>query len=313
MILLSGGTGTPKLLQGIRRIIPDEEITVIVNTAEDIIVSGSLVSPDVDTILYLFSGALDISKWWGIRNDTFHTNNALKKMGINEKLMLGDADRATCIFRDVLMQKGASLTEATLSLSVALGIKAKILPMCNEKVDTMIKTPEGILHFQDFWVGSRGNPEVLDVDITGIKKARLTKEVLDALKLEDNIIIGPSNPITSIGPILALKGIREILMTKKVIAVSPIIGNSPVSGPAGKLMSAKGYPVSSNGVARCYGDILDIMVIDDRDTAKGDTAKGDTAKEPDFSLKTVRFDTIMTSVEKSEKLARNILKLFQDI
>ena len=308
MILLSGGTGTPKLLQGIRRIIPDEEITVIVNTAEDIIVSGSLVSPDVDTILYLFSGALDISKWWGIRNDTFHTNNALKKLGINEKLMLGDADRATCIFRDVLMQKGASLTEATLSLSVALGIKAKILPMCNEKVDTMIKTPEGVLHFQDFWVGSRGNPEVLDVDITGIKKARLTKEVLDALKLEDNIIIGPSNPITSIGPILALKGIKEILMTKKVIAVSPIIGNSPVSGPAGKLMSAKGYPVSSNGVARCYGDILDIMVIDDRDTAKGDTAK-----EPDFGLKTVRFDTIMTSVEKSEILARNILKLFQDI
>ena len=182
----------------------------------------------------------------------------------------------------------------------------------------MIKTPEGILHFQDFWVGSRGNPEVLDVDITGIKKARLTKEVLDALKLEDNIIIGPSNPITSIGPILALKGIREILMTKKVIAVSPIIGNSPVSGPAGKLMSAKGYPVSSNGVARCYGDILDIMVIDGRDTAKGgtakgDTVKGDTAKEPDFSVKTVQLDTIMTSVEKSENLARNILKLFGDI
>ncbi|NJD52162.1 MAG: 2-phospho-L-lactate transferase [Candidatus Methanoperedens sp.] len=303
MILLSGGTGTPKLLQGIRKIIPDEEITVIVNTAEDIMVSGSLVSPDVDTILYLFSGALDTSKWWGIRNDTFHTNNALRKMGISEKLMIGDADRATCIFREVLMQKGASLTEATLSLSAALGIKAKILPMCNEKVDTMIKTPEGILHFQDFWVGSRGTPEVLDVDITGIRKAMPTKEVLDALELEKNVIIGPSNPITSIGPILALKGIREILMTKNVIAVSPIIGDSPVSGPAGKLMGAKGYPVSSNGVARYYGDILDIMVIDDKDTAK----------EPDSGMKTVRFDTIMTSVEKSELLARNILKLFQDI
>ena len=303
MIVLSGGTGTPKLLQGFRRIIPDEEITVIVNTAEDIIVSSSLVSPDVDTILYLFSGVLDFSKWWGIKNDTFHTNNALKKMGINEKLMLGDADRATCIFRQQLIQKGLCLTEATLSLSCALGIKAKILPMCNEKVDTMIKTPEGVLHFQDFWVGARGTPEVLDVDITGIRKAKPTKEVLDALEYEDNVIIGPSNPITSIGPILALKGINEILKTKKVIAVSPIIGDSPVSGPAGKLMSAKGYPVTSSGVARCYGDILDIMVIDDRDTAN----------ESDIGVRTVRFDTIMTSVEKSESLARNILKLFRDI
>jgi LPPG:FO 2-phospho-L-lactate transferase len=303
MIVLSGGTGTPKLLLGLRKIIPDEEITVIVNTAEDIMVSGNLVSPDVDTILYLFSGVLDFSKWWGIKNDTFHTNNALKKMGINEKLMLGDADRATCIFRQELIQKGFCLTEATLSLSCALGIKAKILPMCNEKVDTMIKTPEGVLHFQDFWVGARGTPEVLDVDITGIRKAKPTKEVLDALEYEDNVIIGPSNPITSIGPILALKGINEILKTKKVIAISPIIGDSPVSGPAGKLMSAKGYPVSSNGVARCYGDILDIIVIDDRDTAN----------ESDIGVRTVRFDTIMTSVEKSESLARNILKLFRDI
>ena len=303
MIVLSGGTGTPKLLAGLRRIIPDEEITVIVNTAEDIMVSGSFVSPDVDTILYLFSGMLDISKWWGIKNDTFHTNNALKKLGFNEKLMLGDADRAACIFRQERIQKGACLTQATLSLSCALGIKAKILPMCNEKVDTMIKTPEGVLHFQDFWVGSRGTPEVLDVDIKGIQKARPTKEVLDALENEDNVIIGPSNPITSIGPILALKGIKEILKKKKLIAVSPIIGDSPVSGPAGKLMVAMGYPVSSNGVARCYGDILDIMVIDDRDTMT----------ESDVGVKTARFDTIMTSVEKSETLARNILELFQDI
>lgn len=303
MIVLSGGTGTPKLLQGLRRIVPDEEITVIVNTAEDIMISGNLVSPDVDTVMYLFSGVLDISKWWGIKNDTYNTNNALKKMGINEKLILGDADRATCIFRQDLMRNGTCMTEATLSMSAALGIKAKILPMCDEKVDTMIRTPEGILHFQDFWVGARGTPDVLDVKITGINEARSTKEVMNAFKHEDNVIIGPSNPITSIGSILALKGIRETLKKKKVIAVSPIIGDSPVSGPAGKLMRAKGYPVSSKGVADCYGDILDIMVIDNKDTAQ----------EPDFSVRTVRLDTIMTSVEKSELLARSILKLFQDV
>lgn len=215
MIVLSGGTGTPKLLQGLRNIVPDEDITVIVNTAEDIMVSGNLVSPDVDTVLYLFSGMLDVSKWWGIKNDTFHTNNALRKIGINEKLMLGDIDRATCIFRQESMRNGASLTDATISLTYKSGIKAKILPMCDEKVDTMIKTPDGILHFQDFWVGARGAPAVLGVDISGIGYAKPTREVMDALENEDNVIIGPSNPITSIGPILALKGIKEILSEKK--------------------------------------------------------------------------------------------------
>lgn len=303
MILLSGGTGTPKLIQGLRKLIPDEEITVIVNTAEDIMVSGNLVSPDVDTILYLFSGSLDTSKWWGIRNDTFHTNNALKKMGHIEKLIMGDTDRASCIFREELMRKGASLTEATLLLSRALGIKAKILPMCNEKVDTMIKTPDGVMHFQDFWVAARGTPDVRDVEITGIHEASPTQEVMNALKREENVIIGPSNPITSIGPILELKGIKEILRTRKVIAVSPIVGDAPVSGPAGKLMSARRYPVSSKGVARFYGDILDVMVIDDKDNMDAS----------DFDIRTIRHDTIMKSVEKSESLAKIILKLFSGI
>ncbi|MFZ2410052.1 MAG: 2-phospho-L-lactate transferase CofD family protein, partial [Candidatus Methanoperedens sp.] len=167
MIVLSGGTGTPKLIQGMRRLITDEEITVIVNTAEDISISGNLVSPDLDTVLYLFSGALDDTKWWGIKNDTFHTHLALKKIGINERLMIGDADRATQVFRSELMRKGASLTEATLQLSSMLGIKAGVLPMCDEKVDTMINTPQGLMHFQDFWVGKRGEPEVLDVKLTG--------------------------------------------------------------------------------------------------------------------------------------------------
>ncbi|MCX9085791.1 MAG: 2-phospho-L-lactate transferase [Candidatus Methanoperedens sp.] len=301
MIVLSGGTGTPKLLQGLRKMIPDEEITVIVNTAEDIVVSGALVSPDVDTILYLFSGMLDVQKWWGIKDDTFHSNKALKKMGFFEKLMIGDADRATCILRSELMREGKSLTEATSQICRSLGIKARILPMCDEKVDTMISTPQGGMHFQDFWVGKKGVPEVMDVNIQGIEKAKPTREVMAVLNSEENVIIGPSNPITSIGPILALKGMREILTRKKVIAVSPVIGNSPVSGPAGKLMAACGFEVSSSGVARCYGDILDLMIIDERDTTV----------EADFEIKTVRFDTMMTSVEKSGVLAKRILSEFK--
>jgi len=303
MIVLSGGTGTPKLIRGLRKLVADEDITVIVNTAEDITVSGNFVSPDVDTVLYLFSGTLDTSKWWGIENDTFHTNKALQRLSFNEKLMLGDADRATCIFRSELMRKGVSLTATTQQLSSRLGIKASILPMCDEKVDTMVNTPQGSMHFQDFWVGARGEPEVLDVKISGIETAKPTKQVLAALESEDNVIIGPSNPITSIGPILALKGMRDILKKKKVLAISPIIGNAPVSGPAGKLMKACGFPVSSKGVAECYGDILDVMVMDERDSAD----------EKDFPVRTVRCDTMMTSLEKSKALAQHVLELLGDI
>ena len=303
MIVLSGGTGTPKLLQGLRRLISDEEITVIVNTAEDIKISGNLVSPDVDTILYLFSGLLDDSKWWGVRNDTFHTNNTLKKMGINEKLMIGDADRATHIMRSELMRKGANLTRATAQLSTALRVKAKVLPMCDEKVDTMIRNPQGEMHFQDFWVGAHGEPDVIDIKFKGIEKANATKEVMEALGSDDRVLIGPSNPITSIGPIMGVKGMRKLLSEKNVIAVSPIIGDAPVSGPAGKLMRARGYPVSSKGVAECYGDILDMMVIDERDNAE----------EKDFPVRTTRCDTMMTSVEKSEMLTRRVLELFDEL
>ncbi|MDP3103551.1 MAG: 2-phospho-L-lactate transferase [Candidatus Methanoperedens sp.] len=303
MIVLSGGTGTPKLLQGLRRLIPDEEITVIVNTAEDIMISGNLVSPDVDTVLYLFSGMLDDAKWWGVKNDTFHTHTALKKMGVNEKLMIGDTDRATHIMRSELMRNGASLTQATAQLSTALMVRAKVLPMCDEKVDTIITTPQGKMHFQDFWVEAHGELDVQDVKIMGLEKANITKEVVEALASDDNVIIGPSNPITSIGPILALKGIRKLLSGKNVIAVSPIIGDAPVSGPAGKLMRAQGYPVSSKGVAECYGDILDMMVIDEKDNVD----------EKDFPVRTTRCDTMMTSVEKSEALTRRVLELFKEL
>ncbi|MCE8422683.1 MAG: 2-phospho-L-lactate transferase [Candidatus Methanoperedens sp.] len=303
MIVLSGGTGTPKLLQGLRRIIPDENITVIVNTAEDIPISGNLISPDMDTVLYLFAGILDDKKWWGIKNDTFKTSETLTRLGYNEKLMLGDTDRAICIFRSELMRNGASLTDATMRLSTAFGIRTRILPMCDEKVDTMIRTPQGTIHFQDFWVGAHGEPDIIEMKIKGIEKARPTNEVLEALANDDYVMIGPSNPITSVGPILELKGVCDILENKKVVAVSPIIGDAPVSGPAGKLMTAMGFPVSSIGVARSYGDILDVIVIDERDTAD----------DRDFNIEVKRFDTMMTTVEKSEALAGFVMEAFREL
>ncbi len=204
MIIFSGGTGTPKLLDGLKEILPPEELTVVVNTAEDLWVSGNLICPDLDTVLYLFSDQIDRKKWWGIKNDTFQTHERMQELGVRESMKLGDRDRATHIIRSNLIRSGVSLTEATLKFASILGIDAKILPMSDDPVSTYIETPEGVMHFQDFWVGKHGEPEVLGVDIRGVSEASISPKVLEALENDDNVLIGPSNPITSIGPIISL-------------------------------------------------------------------------------------------------------------
>ncbi len=304
MLILSGGTGTPKLLEGLRNILPEEDITVVVNTAEDIWVSGNLVTPDIDTVLYLFSGKLDTAKWWGIKNDTFMTYEALRSLGHDEIMKLGDQDRATNIMRSDLLRAGYSLTEATQELARAVGIRAKILPMSDDPVRTMVTTPAGKMHFQEFWVKEHGKPNVLEVVQENIEKASIAPAVLEVLEKEEYVLIGPSNPITSIGPILALQGMKELLKKKTVIAVSPIIGKEPVSGPAGKLMAARGLEVSSAGVADCYGDILDIMILDERDEYGISALKNATCK-------ILIADTLMKNVDKSTALARAVVDAFE--
>jgi LPPG:FO 2-phospho-L-lactate transferase len=215
--------------------------------------------------------------WWGIKADSFHTYNALKQLQYPEHLMIGDKDRATHIIRSELLRQGKSLTEATAVLARHFGIPAriKILPMTDEpaKVRTIIHTSEGELHFQEFWVARKGESEVLDVSFDGIETVKPSEAVVAALEKESDplVLIGPSNPITSIGPILSLKGVRELLKWKIVIAISPIIGMRPVSGPAGKLMRAKGFEVSSYGVYTCYKDFLDTLLIDPNDQFPADT------------------------------------------
>jgi len=307
MIILSGGTGTPKLLAGMRRIIPEEEITVIVNTAEDTWVSGNLVCPDIDTVLYLFADTIDTAKWWGIRDDTFTTNDSLKRAGHPEIMRIGDKDRATHILRSDLIRKGRTLTEAIRELARSSGIRASILPMTDHPVATHITTPECEMHFQEYWITHGGDPDVLGVNIHGIDAAAPSDAVLSALDGDDSVIIGPSNPITSIGPILRLPGMREILREKRVVAISPIIGDAPVSGPAGRLMHACGYEVSSAGVLECYRDLLgglpDVFIID-RDDIEIDT---------DGGVEIVRADTMMTSVDKSEALSRRVVDSFRNL
>ena len=299
MIILSGGTGTPNLLCGLKRIVPEENMSVIVNTAEDRWISGNLVCPDIDTVLYTFTDLIDDDKWWGIKGDTFYTHEILKSLGRQELMMLGDQDRATHIFRSELIRDGFTLTQSIEELRHSFRIDAKILPMSDDPVATMILTPEGKMHFQDFWITRKGKPKVSDVRFDGLDKAEPTPEVMNALKFEDPVIIGPSNPITSIGPILGLKGIRPMLQKKRVIAISPIVGDKPVSGPAAKLMNAMGYDVSSAGVAQCYADFLDVLVVDRRD----DCVLSDVS--------VVKTDTMMSSVERSIELARFIVDSIQ--
>ncbi len=298
VVVLSGGTGTPKLLQGLKDLV--DELTVIVNTAEDIWISGNKVCPDIDSVIYALAGIIDDERWWGIKGDTFVTHERLRRLGWDEFMMIGDLDRATHIFRSELLRQGYTLTEATRRLKNAFGVKAEVLPMCEEDVATIVVTPQGEMHFQEFWVRLKGEPEVLDVYFKGIENAKATDDVIKALESCDGVVIGPSNPITSVMPILLVKGVRERLRERMVVAVSPIVGSRPVSGPAGKFMKAKGYEVSPLGVADVYSDFLDILVVDSSDSDLVGKYRG---------IKVVATDTIMRSKEDARRLGEFVLKL----
>ncbi|MCD5426095.1 MAG: 2-phospho-L-lactate transferase [Methanosarcinaceae archaeon] len=306
MITLSGGTGTPKLLHGIENIIPQKEIAVIVNTAEDLWVSGNLITPDIDTILYMFSNKIDLKKWWGIKDDSFNTHNQLKSIESNESMMIGDMDRATHIIRSDFIRNGDSLTIAIQKLSALFEIEANVMPMSDDPLATMITTEQEEMHFQDFWIKYKGKPNIINISIKGIENASISKNAIDALKSNNNVLIGPSNPITSIGPIIELPKMRNILKSKKVVAISPIIGNKPISGPAAKLMQAKGFEVSSIGVAEYYKDFLDVFIIDKKDTVKLSDFKN-------IGCEVIRADTLMTNMEKSTCLAKIAIDAFKNM
>lgn len=293
MIVLSGGTGTPKLLMGLKELVDPEDLSVVVNTAEDIWISGNLVSPDVDTVLYTLADIVDEVRWWGIRRDSFHTTGFLRTLGNPELLSLGDNDRAIHIFRSELIRQGVTLCSATQTLATALGIKQEVLPMTDDHVSTMITTPDGEMHFQDFWVGHGGSPEVVSLRFRGIDKARPSPRFLELLEKEDQVLIGPSNPVTSICPILDLPGVREKLKRKRIVAISPLVGNKPVSGPASKFMKAVGVSGDDEGVAALLG-YPDIFVVDKSSSYRGDC---------------VRLDTFMRDRVDSKRLAKSMIEL----
>ena len=296
MLVLSGGTGTPKLLQGLKEVA---DFWVVVNPAEDVWVSENKICPDIDSVIYALAEVIDDEKWWGIKGDTFYTHQRLKTLGFDEGMMIGDLDRATHILRSEVLRAGKSLCDATKTVANAYGVKQEIFPMCEEEISTIVVTDEGEMHFQEFWVVRKGEPEVKDVYFKGIERAKIPEEVKKRLEKEDEVLIGPSNPTTSIMPILSVENFRERLRDKRAIAISPIIGKAPVSGPAGKLMRAKGYEVSPKGVADVYADFLDLLVVDEADEGVVENS--------------VATNTIMKSKDDAIKLAEFVVRLFDRV
>ena len=318
---LSGGTGTPKLLAGADAVFDPAETTVVANTGDDVEVGGHLVCPDLDTVLFLGGDELDRQTWWGIEGDTAATHEELLALadaagldsgprylpedaqtdgrdisrwrrfsGVAEFMHIGDRDRAVHITRTGLLDEGEALTAVTRTLADAFGLNASLLPMSDDPVATLVHTPEGPMHFQEFWVARDGEPAIEDVEFRGSETATATDAVLSGLA--DPVVIGPSNPVTSIGPMLAVEGIEQTLQETTVVAVSPFVEDTVFSGPAAKLMAAVGLDPSTAGVAEAY-PFADAFVLDSED--------GTALDRP-----VVRTDTAMDDEDDAARVARAV-------
>ena len=294
--VLSGGTGTPKLLQGLKEIVDPSELNIIVNTLENDYFSGVYVSADLDTVLYTMSDMINDELWYGVKGDTFITHERLNEIGCSELLRIGDIDRATKIQKTQLMEK-YGLKRACEIQAEKLGIESRIIPMSEQQSDIKIVTDIGELEFHDFLINHQSKPEVLDLKFSKVPPC---DGLIEAIKNSRAVIIGPSNPITSISPILSLEGVREALKNTYVIAVSPIIGSDAVSGPASKFMKALNVEVSSVGVAQLYKDFLDNIVIDDKDSNLN-------LQLNEIINKVTITNTIMNNLDAKKNLAQIII------
>lgn len=301
--VLAGGVGAARFLQGLVQVVPQEQITVIANTGDDREFYGLHVSPDIDIVMYTLAGLVDEKNGWGIVNDTHHTMQQLTQYGNEDWFTLGDRDLATHIHRTNLLRRGKTLSEVTDDIRRHLGLSLRILPMSDQLIATHIQTPRGLIHFEEYFVKYRSADEVQDVVFIGADAARPAPGVLDAIKQADAIFIAPSNPVVSIGSILSVPGIHDALheASGMIIAVSPIVGGAPIKGPADKLMKGMGREVSAVGVARCYRDFLDVMVIDEQDADLVEAIE-------DLGIPTVVTNTIMSDLTAKTNLAQTVLR-----
>lgn len=276
-----------------------KDLTVIANTGDDIELFGLHISPDIDIVAYTLAGIVDEDKGWGIRGDTFHCLSMLGKHGQETWFNLGDRDLATHIYRTNRLKQGVTLTQVTSEICSALGLKIKLLPMTDDKFQTYIKTDKGTMHFEEYFVKQQFRDEVLAVEFAGSEIAKPGPGVLDTLFDADIVVVCPSNPIVSVGTILAVKGVRDALRQTKarVVGVSPIVGGIPIKGPADKLMRSLGFEVSAFGVAKLYSDFLDAFVIDSVDVAQ-------KSRIEQLGIDVTVAPTIMKSLEDKFALAK---------
>jgi len=300
---LAGGTGAAKFLRGLVTLIDPTSLTIIGNTGDDVELWGLHISPDLDTVTYTLAGLIDDTKGWGIREDSFHCLRAMAALGEQSWFNLGDRDLATHLFRTESLRRGLPLSAVTDAIRRAHGVRSRILPMSDQPVRTRIRSITGWLSFQEFFVREKAQVEILEIAYEGAEAARPAPGVTETIRQARAVLVCPSNPVTSIGPILAVPGIFEALRDAPAVtvAISPIVAGAAVSGPAGSLMAAKGLPVSAAGVAWAYREWLDVMVLDRRD-------QGLTPDLLRLGVSPVVADTLMTDRQREMALARAVLE-----
>lgn len=306
---LAGGIGAGKFLRGLVRAIPPEDVTVIVNTGDDITMHGLHVSPDVDSVTYWLGDVFDRERGWGRRDETFRATEELRAFDPDMAWFnLGDLDLATHLFRSNLLARGATLAEATARVAARFGVAARLLPMSDERIETRLSVAadgdELDLHFQEYWVRRGARDEVKSIRYEGADRSRPAPGVLDAIAGAEAIVLCPSNPVASIGPILAVPGIRDSLEARRpdVVGISGIVGGAPLAGMADKLMPVAGVEVTAAGAAACYEGLLGAWVIDEVDAALA-------ARVEATGVRCGVTDTIMVDDATAEALARFALSL----
>jgi LPPG:FO 2-phospho-L-lactate transferase len=304
---LAGGVGAARFLRGLVQVVPPEEITVIVNTGDDDWFHGLLVCPDLDTVTYTLAGAENPDTGWGLAGETFAAVDALDRYGSATWFRLGDQDLATHLYRTERLRGGTALSTIAAGIAHAWGVTSRLLPMSDDAISTRIAVRAGDgsvteLHMQEWFVRDRAEPPVVAVRFEGVDRAAPAPGVLAALEEADTVVVCPSNPVISIGPILAVPGVRDTLRARRerVVGVSPIIAGAPVKGPADRLMDPLGMEVSCVGVARAYRDFCATLVID----------AGDAGRAPEvdaLGVHAVVADTLMRDARVAAALARNAL------
>lgn len=303
VVALAGGVGAARFLDGLTRVIQPERVFIIGNTADDAEIHGLHISPDLDTVTYALAGLANPQHGWGIRGDSFRCLEALGRLGADTWFQLGDLDLATHLYRTERLRQGASLAEATSEITAALKVRSRLVPMSNERVRTRICTPSGELEFQTYFVKRRARDRVTAIHFEGASEAAPAPGLLDAIAQAEAIILCPSNPFISIGPILAIPGIRTALQRKrdKVAAISPIVGGRALKGPAAKMMKSMQLRSSAAEVAKLYLDFTNIFVLDELDRKQA-------AQVEAFGMRPVVTNTIMRGLRERKSLARVVAR-----